>query len=95
MYLNKIPNNCVIGTGTNSEGITTDSCLVEQQRSPAYHPATADLKRHIWSKEDSKVLCECYNPGQNIWSRIKKTTQNWTKAGNFEIFFFVILAPCR
>ena len=53
-------NNDVNGTGTVSEGVASGRCPVKQQRRPY---ATAELqtqKRRVWSKEDNKLLFECY-----------------------------------
>ena len=64
----KINNNSingVNGTGTNSEGVAPGRYSVEWQRRPGRHPVTAKQRKIlVWSKEDNKVLFECYIRGE-------------------------------
>ena len=54
--------NDVNRTGACSEVVVSDRCPVDQQCGTCRHPATAEQrqKRLGWSKEDIKLLFECY-----------------------------------
>ena len=44
-------------TGAFSEGASSGSCPVGEQRRSCLHPATATM---MWSKDVKKVVMECY-----------------------------------
>ena len=58
----EINPNDVNDTGTLGEGVASGRCPVAQQRRPGRHPVTAEQrqKRLGWTKEDNRLLFECY-----------------------------------
>ena len=58
----ELKNNGVNETGAFSEGAASGRCPVAQQHRPSHNQATTKQpqKRSVWSKDDNRLLFQCY-----------------------------------
>ena len=86
--LSGLLDNGLNRTGAFSEGASSGSCSVREQRRPCRHPATATM---MWSKDVKKVVMECYlkskpvnEDGVPIRGYRQRMFRVWQEIGLFE-----------
>ena len=86
--LSGLLDNCVNRTGAFSEGSSSGSCPVAEQRRPCRHPATATM---MCSKDVKKVVMECYlkskpvnEDGVSIRGYRQRMFRVWQEIGLFQ-----------